>query len=255
MFQLSPFSIIGRLAQKACPNYPDYVILIYLEAAMVYDFHTHTSLSDGALSPMELIRRALINKYRAVALTDHASLGDLSRIIQETAEICAVARSHWDILAIPGIELTHVPAPAIAEAARKAKELGAWIVVVHGETIIEPVEKGTNLAALRSPDVDILAHPGLITTEEAELAAANGIFLEVSARKGHCLTNGHVTSLVQQVGAKLLLNSDAHSEEDLLTSSLADLIGRGAGLDTAACHHMLTTNPQDFIKGLPRTAP
>ena len=78
---------------------------------MIYDFHTHTSLSDGALSPIELIRRALINKYHAIALTDHASFGELSRIIQETAEICAVARSHWDILAIPGIELTHLPAP------------------------------------------------------------------------------------------------------------------------------------------------
>ena len=111
---------------------------------MVYDFHTHTSLSDGALSPIELIRRALVNGYHAIALTDHAAIGELSRIIQETAEVCAQARSYWDILAIPGIELTHVPAQAIAETAKKAKQLGAWIVVVHGETIIEPVEKGTN---------------------------------------------------------------------------------------------------------------
>ena len=221
---------------------------------MVYDFHTHTSLSDGVLSPIELIRRALINNYRAIALTDHASLGELSRIIQETTEICALARSHWDILAIPGIELTYVPAGAIAEAARRAKELGARIVVVHGETIIEPVEEGTNLAALHSSDVDILAHPGLITTEEAELAATNGIFLEISARKGHCLTNGHIASIAQQVGAKLLLNSDAHSEEDLLTTSLADAIGRGTGLDNAACHEFLITNPQALVSRLPGIA-
>jgi putative hydrolase len=219
---------------------------------MVYDFHTHTSLSDGTLSPMELIQRAAVNNYRAIALTDHASLGELSRIIQETAEICALARSHWDILAIPGIELTHVPAHAIAEAARKAKELGAWIVVVHGETIIEPVEEGTNLAALKSPHVDILAHPGLIHPEEAELAAANGIFLEISARRGHCLTNGHVASIAQKAGAKLLLNSDAHSEEDLLTTSLADAISRGAGLADAACRELLTTNPKALISRLPK---
>ena len=221
---------------------------------MIYDFHTHTSLSDGALSPIELIRRALINNYRAIALTDHASLGELNRIIQETAEICALARSHWDILAIPGIELTHVPAGAIAEATRRAKELGAWIVVVHGETIVEPVEKGTNLAALHSPHVDILAHPGLITPEEAELAATNGIFLEISARKGHSLTNGYIASVAQQLGAKLLLNSDAHSEEDLLTASLADAIGHGTGLGDAACHELLTTNPEALLKRLPDTA-
>jgi histidinol phosphatase-like PHP family hydrolase len=221
---------------------------------MVYDFHTHTSLSDGALSPIELIRRAKVNKYRAIALTDHASTGELSRVIQETIEICALARAHWDILAIPGIELTHVPANAIADAARRAKELGAWIVVVHGETLVEPVEKGTNLAALHSPHVDILAHPGLITSEEAELAAAHGVFLEISARKGHCLANGYVASVAQRVGAKLILNSDAHSEEDLLTTSLANAISHGTGLDDAACHELLITNPQGLINRLPAAA-
>ena len=218
---------------------------------MVYDFHTHTSLSDGALSPMELIRRALVNKYKAIALTDHAATGSLSRIIKEVSEVCALARKYWDILAIPGIELTHIPPQAIAETAKRAKELGAWIVVVHGETPIEPVEAGTNLAALRSPHVDILAHPGLLSLEEAKLAATNGIFLEISTRAGHCLTNGHIASLTRQVGAKLLLNSDAHDEQDLLTPSLADAIAHGAGLDDSACHQVLTLNPKELIKNLP----
>ena len=154
-------------------------------------------------------------------------------------------------MAIPGVELTHVPADAIAETAKQAKELGAWIVIVHGETIVEPVEKGTNLAALHSPYVDILAHPGLLSLEEAQLAATNGIFLEISTRKGHCLTNGHVASLAQQAGAKLLLGSDAYGDSELLTVSLANNIAHGAGLDDAACRQMLNTNPRALIRGLP----
>lgn len=217
---------------------------------MVYDFHTHTSLSDGDLSPMELIRRALINNYRAIALTDHAASGSFTRIIAEVNEVCALARSYWNILAFPGIELTHIPPPAIAETAKKAKELGALIVIVHGETIVEPVEKGTNLAALHSPHVDILAHPGLISLEEARLAAVNGVFLEISARKGHCLTNGHVASLARETGAKLLLGSDTHAEQELLTVSFADAITHGAGLDDAACHQVLDVNPQALLKNL-----
>jgi len=217
---------------------------------MVYDFHTHTSLSDGALSPLELIRRALVNDYHAIALTDHSSTGELSRIIQETTEACALARAYWNIFAIPGIEITHVPPQAIAETAKKAKQLGARVVIVHGETITEPVEKGTNLAALQSPHVDILAHPGLLSLEEAKLAATNNIFLEISARKGHCLANGYIASLAQQAGAKLLLNSDAHSEQDLLTPSLASNIIRGTGLNDTARHQVLTTNPQALIKNL-----
>lgn len=214
---------------------------------MIYDFHTHTFLSDGELSPVELIRRAAVNGYHAVALTDHAAAGSLERIIRETIEACVLARRYWDILAIPGIELTHVPAQAIAEMAKLAKSMGAWIVVVHGESIVEPVEKGTNLAAVGSPHVDILAHPGLISQEEAELAAANGIFIEISARKGHCLTNGYVASIARKAGAKLLLNSDAHNEGDLLTEPFAAAITQGAGIDDTNCHQVLAINPQQLI--------
>lgn len=218
---------------------------------MVYDFHTHTSLSDGALSPIELIRRAQARDYKAIALTDHAGVGYLERVIKEVAAECALARAHWDILAIPGIELTHVPVPAIADAAKRAKELGAWLVVVHGESIIEPVEKGTNTAALHCPYVDILAHPGLITIEEAELAAGTGVFLEISARKGHSLTNGHIFQTARISGAKLLLNSDAHDETDLLSPLLARQIARGAGLSEEELEEILVKNPRALLTRLP----
>lgn len=196
----------------------------------VYDFHTHSSLSDGDLSPLELIRRALVNNYKAIAITDHMGPGDLATLIPRLIEACALARAHWDILAIPGVELTHLPPAAIAKAAHRAKELGAWIVIVHGETISEPVESGTNLAAIKCPNVDILAHPGLLSAEEASLASANEIFLELSARQGHCLTNGHIARLARNSGAKLLLSSDAHQPQNLLTPTLAGQIAQGAGL-------------------------
>jgi len=217
---------------------------------MVYDFHIHTSLSDGDISPMEMVRRAMVNGYSAVALTDHAAAGDLPRIIGEIIQTCAMARAHWKILAIPGIELTYVPAAAIAATAKKAKELGARVVVVHGETIVEPVEKGTNLAALNSPHVDILAHPGLLTPEEARLAAEKGGVLEISARKGHSLTNGLVAKLAQKAGARMLVNSDAHTDSDLLTEGLASAVIRGTGLDDPTCLSVLQANPEILLKKL-----
>lgn len=218
---------------------------------MVYDFHSHTSISDGSLSPIELIRRAQVMDHKAIALTDHAGIGYLERIIREVAEDCALARAHWDILAIPGVELTHIPSHAIADAARRAKELGAWLVVVHGESIIEPVEKGTNIAALQCPYVDILAHPGLITIEEAKLAATTGVFLEISARKGHSLSNGHIFQTARLAGAKLLLNSDAHDEQDLLSPHLAHQIALGAGLSEDEVYEILENNPHALLKRLP----
>jgi putative hydrolase len=218
---------------------------------MVHDFHTHTSLSDGSLSPLEMIRRAQVNDYRAVGLTDHVGIGYLERLIDEVSSDCALARSYWPILAIPGVELTHFPPVAIADAARRAKKCGAWLVVVHGETVTEPVEKGTNRAALECPHVDILAHPGLISLEEAELAAESGIFLEISSRKGHSLTNGHVARMARITGAKLLINSDAHCESDLLTLSLTRQVACGAGLEETEIDDILVTNVQALLNLLP----
>jgi len=220
----------------------------------MYDFHTHTCLSDGELSPVELIRRACEKGYRGIALTDHVGMGSLERLIRETVEDCRLAREYWNIAAIHGVELTHLPARAIAQAAKRAKELGAWIVVVHGETIVEPVEKGTNLAAVQSPDVDILAHPGLITLEEARLAARNGVFIEVSARKGHSLTNGHVVKTALAADCTMLLDSDAHDSPDLLTPELAAAILLGSGLGEKESKEVMVSNPPILLRKLPLTA-
>jgi len=215
----------------------------------VYDFHTHTLLSDGQLSPLEIIRRAVVKGYKAIAITDHMGLTSL-HLLPRLVEECALAQNYWDILPIPGVELTHIPPPFIPEAARRAKELGAWLVVVHGESIIEPVEKGTNKAALSCPHVDILAHPGLFTFEEASLAAKNGIFLELTARKGHCLTNGYTLNLARQSGASLLICSDAHQEEELLTPEMVLNIAKGSGMDGKEIIG-LGDNIQKLLKRLP----
>jgi histidinol phosphatase-like PHP family hydrolase len=79
-------------------------------------------------------------------------------------------------------------------------------------------------------EIDILAHPGLITEEEARLAAKRGIALELSARRGHSLSNGHVARMALESGASMVLNTDAHQPEDLLTLGEAKRIALGAGL-------------------------
>ena len=210
---------------------------------MIYDFHTHTFLSDGELSPLELIRRAIVNGYQTIAITDHAGPGEMERFITEVARDCALAEKYWDIRAFPGVELTHLPVESIDEVARQAKEMGAKLVVVHGETTVESVEPGTNMAAVKSPYVDILAHPGLLTPEEAGLARKNEVIIEISARRGHSLTNKHVARVACDAGAQLLLNSDAHNEDDLLTTDLIDTVLLSAGLTEAEMKVVLETNP------------
>ena len=219
-------------------------------AMPIYDFHTHTYLSDGVLSPMELIRRAYDRGYRAIAITDHVGLADQGRVVPVLVEECANAMSRWDIIAIAGVEITHIPASLIPEAAASAKELGAQLVVVHGETIVEPVEPGTNAAAVGSLHVDVLAHPGLVTADDATTAAQRGVYLELSARRGHSLANGHVVRVGQRANANLILDSDTHEPEDLLTEQMTRQIATGAGLQEEDLDTLLDSNPRRLLEKL-----
>jgi len=216
----------------------------------MYDFHTHTFLSDGVLSPIELIRRALVRGYTAMAVTDHVGMGNVEYVVKTLVVDCEQATKRWDILALPGVEITHVPKEDIDLVARTAKEMGAKLVAVHGETPVEPVEPGTNDAALRSDFVDVLAHPGLITYEEARLAAEMGIYLEVSARKGHSLANGHVVKTAKDAGAITVLDSDAHEPDDLLKPDIRNKVARGAGLSDDEVHALLEINPRRLLAKL-----
>jgi histidinol phosphatase-like PHP family hydrolase len=214
---------------------------------MLYDFHTHTTLSDGVLLPMELIRRCIVNGYSALGIADHASASTLGRVIREGRRDCALAQKHWGFAAFCGVELTHVPATSIAELAAEARRQGAAFVVVHGQSPVEPVEPGTNLAAVACADVDILAHPGEIAEEEARLAAENGVYVEITARDGHSLSNGHVARMALAAGAKLLVNSDTHLPEQILTEEFARRVATGAGLEGQALTDALVTHPEELL--------
>ena len=216
----------------------------------MYDFHTHTFLSDGVLSPIELIRRAVHIGYEVMAITDHVGPGNIEFILNALKKDCELAEKHWDIQVMPGVEITHTPKGDIDRLAKEARRLGAGIVNVHGETIMEPVEPGTNMAAVSSNNVDILAHPGLITGEEASIAASNGVFLEVSGRKGHGLANGHVVKAATLAGAQLILDSDAHEPQDLMTPEYAEKVAIGAGLSPERAASLLNTSPLILLKTL-----
>jgi histidinol phosphatase-like PHP family hydrolase len=199
---------------------------------LLIDLHMHTFLSDGELLPSELVQRCIAAGYGAMAITDHADSSNLEFLITAACKIADEINSRDDspICVVPGVELTHVRPDTIDELAKRARLLGARIIVVHGETVVEPVPKGTNRAAIEA-GVDVLAHPGLITKEEVELARQKGVALEITTRKMHGMTNGHVAGLAREAGAVLVLNTDTHSPGDILTPAVRINTLLGAGLD------------------------
>ena len=63
------------------------------------DFHTHSTASDGGLSPAEVIRLADQARLAAVALTDHDTVEGLD-------EAGRAARQYPDLAFVPGIEIS-----------------------------------------------------------------------------------------------------------------------------------------------------
>lgn len=211
------------------------------------DLHAHTLFSDGELLPSELVRRAEVKGYTAIALTDHVDSSNIDFVIPRIVKVCKVLNRYWRIRSIPGAEITHAPVQEIARLIKKARKLGAKIVVVHGETIAEPVIPGTNTAAIKA-GCDILAHPGLITKADAILAAERGVYLELTTRKNHSRTNKRIFNMAKAYGAKLVFNNDAHRENDLVTCAQSKRILKGIGLKEVDIRTMVR-NSEKLVTG------
>lgn len=205
------------------------------------DFHTHTLLSDGALIPSELVRRAHTIGYRAIGLADHVDGSNLDLVATRIRKVAQELNRLQETVVIPGVEITHAPPGQIPELVAEARRLGAVLVVVHGESPVEPVAPGTNRAGIES-GADILAHPGFITPEEVRLAALKGVCLEITSRSGHSLTNGHVARLALGAGAMLVIDTDTHTPDNLITRDRAFQILVGSGLTEEQARGVLKNN-------------
>ncbi len=209
----------------------------------LFDFHTHTTISDGHAAPLVMARRCLENGYGAYVCSDHVDEASVERRVPEIVAACREVERELDLPAIPAVEVTRVAPERVAVVAARARSLGALLVVVHGETLGDFPQPGLNLAAARCPDVDILGHPGLISHEAAEAARENGIHLEISAAGLHGLTNGHVAKVAVSLGAHLVLDSDAHRPEALLTAQRAQSLLEGSGLELEAALRVAESAP------------
>ncbi len=212
----------------------------------MYDLHTHSILSDGEMLPIELIRRMAVLGYSTVAITDHVDTSNTASVLAALGLVRESAHL-FGVRLLCGVEITHVPPPQIADLARQAKKAGADIVIVHGETPVEPVAPGTNHTACSCRDVDVLAHPGLITIEDALLAVKNGVALELTSRGGHNLTNGHVAQIAREVACQLVVDSDAHAPGDLLDERAKFIVAKGAGLSESECRQVISLNIDQFL--------
>ena len=210
------------------------------------DLHTHTVYSDGELIPAELVRRAMVLGHDAIAITDHVDMTNVEFVVSNVVKAVELCEDY--IKVIPGVEITHVPPSKIDKVAKLARKYGAEWIVVHGETVTEPVAPGTDRASVENPEIDLLGHPGFITMEEAQMAADNGVILEVTGRAGHNITNGHVVNMARAVGAKMVIDSDTHQPDNLMDEASARVVARGAGMTEEEVELAINVTPFESIR-------
>jgi len=213
------------------------------------DFHIHSIFSDGSLLPAAIAREAEVKGHAAVAISDHVDASNLEEVLAALTKFVKKQGKTLPITVLPGVELSYLRPDLIKDYAKQARKLGAKIIIVHGQSPVEPVIPGTNIESVKLKGlVDILAHPGnTLTEEEARYAKENGIFLELSTRRGHKEGNRHVAQMAMKTGAKLLVNTDSHNEADMITQEQAYQVALDAGLTEEEAIKVVKDNPKELL--------
>lgn len=192
----------------------------------MFDFHVH--VGEGFL-PAEAMRYAHAAGYRGVGLLVRVDGATLPLLLPWLLQTVRHYSLYAGVEAFAGVELVHIPPALMPETVAEARSLGANLILAHGETLTDTVPRGTNLAAIEA-GVDILAHPGLITPQDAELAAAKGTFLELTTAPGHGLANAHVAAMAMEYGCGLVLGGNVRQRGDFACAELREAVLTGACL-------------------------
>lgn len=93
----------------------------------ICDLHTHSTFSDGTLSPAQLIQLAETERIAAVALCDHNTVAGLPLFLK--------AAAHSIVEAIPGVEFS------TDYEGRELHILGLFVEAQHYAAVTEMVEQ------------------------------------------------------------------------------------------------------------------
>lgn len=210
----------GHQGKKLLREYGAYTVPNLKEAEKIIkderyvDFHTHSTCSDGTMTPRELVQHAKKSGLSAFALTDHDSVDGIKEA-QDEAEKCGIEF-------IPGIEFS---------AAEKTEThiIGLYIDP-HNETLLNTIKKLKDSRKRRMEDIcEKLRALGFDITHDEALQIAGGNFVgrahiaKLMIEKGYCET-------VKECFEKYIgLGKPAYSEKNELTAKEAVKAIRAAG--------------------------
>lgn len=200
-----------------------------------FDFHLHTSYSDGTSAPPAMVEAAEARGMEAVAFTDHGpelSVGTPREKLDFMLQDIELAREDAGIPVLAGIEANVVDEGGRIDVgddlAEKLDFLALAIHYLRGANDRLEMARDYLMRATRAierREADVFAHPFFLhhdllphlSREEIEdflrLAAARGVAMEVNMK--YKAPGDEFFALCLREGVKLSVGSDAHATADV----------------------------------------
>ena len=178
------------------------------------DLHTHTTNSDGSLTPRELVRLAKEQGFSAIAVTDHDTVDGISQAMR--------AGEEFNLEVVPGIELS-------CNWERELHMIGLFIDPNYPPLREKLKELAKNREKRNLKTLEILNNLGMpITVEEVKQVATGNIWGRAHFAKILC-DKGYVQSVKEGFQKYLGHGRVAHVNEDRIEPEEAISLIRAAG--------------------------
>ncbi|HEV3096824.1 MAG TPA: DNA polymerase/3'-5' exonuclease PolX [Candidatus Dormibacteraeota bacterium] len=212
------------------------------------DLHTHSNWSDGRQEIAVMVRAATERGYDYIAMTDHTQSLQIAqgltpeRFRERAREIAAVNARSGGARVLNGAEVDILPDGSLDLPDDSLASLDLVVASVH-TALDQPKDVITQrvLSALRSPHVDVLAHPTsrrLDRRGETSLdidaviaeAVKTGTALEINSSPWRLDLNDSWARKAREAGAMLAIDTDAHYPAEFDSARYGCAIARRAGL-------------------------
>jgi DNA polymerase (family 10) len=197
------------------------------------DLHTHTRLTDGSSTIVEMIRAGAARGYAYMAITDHSqALGITGGLTEdelrdEHVQIRALQPSYPDMQLLCGVEVDIHIDERLDCSDEFLKDCDIVVASIHS-ALQKPaeVQTGRLLAAINNPHVDVIAHPtgrllGKRPGYEIDLAAMldacarTQTAIEVSGQPERLDLDSDAVRAAVERGVLLVVNTDAHAHDQI----------------------------------------
>ena len=196
------------------------------------DLHLHTKASDGRSSLREMAQAAKARGLDYIAVTEHSQREtqahglDSARLAKQLGEIDRLNAEPKGIAILKGIEVDILEDGSLDLPDSVLAKLDVVVAAVHARFNLPRAQQTARiLKALDNPYVSILAHPSgrLIAEREPydvdmqaviRRAKARGIALELNAHPDRLDLDDVAVRMAKEEGARVAINSDAHSVND-----------------------------------------